>query len=93
MPLVALGVAVLTFAAVHSASDAQRSSVQQQLDQTTAKGAALQDNQLRHRADVSRSLASALSNSTTRDRADVRAIVRGTILDDRSIQSVWAAYR
>ncbi|HWI74070.1 MAG TPA: methyl-accepting chemotaxis protein, partial [Baekduia sp.] len=47
----------------------------------------------RHRADVSRSLASALSNSTTRDRADVRAIVRGTILDDRSIQSVWAAYR
>ncbi|WP_027007821.1 methyl-accepting chemotaxis protein [Conexibacter woesei] len=92
LPLVAIGVAVMTYVAATKATHAQQDAVTKRLGQQAAKEANAFDATATARAAVARTLAQEMEVTTNRSRTDVQNILRRLLKADRSLLGTYVTY-
>jgi methyl-accepting chemotaxis protein len=85
LPLVALGVAAMTYVAATKATHAQQDAVTKRLGEQAAKEANAFDATAAARAAVPRALAEQMEVTTNRSRTDIQNILRRLLKSDRSL--------
>jgi methyl-accepting chemotaxis protein len=93
LPLVAIGVAVMTYVAATKATHAQQDAVTKRLGQQAAKEANAFDATAAARAAVARTLAQEMEVTTNRSRTDIQNILRRLLKSDRSLLGTYVTYQ